>query len=206
MIGSTAIPIGIPGLELAPGDHLCAFYRGPAERDEILALLVRSGMDAGHKCICIIDRETEATLRNALTDDVDVENCVACGQLELLPVEKSYLRGGSFTAEEMLEFWGARVGGAVATGRFGFVRALADATWAMEDPRFADEFVAYEAELNRFLPQFPQVVICLYDIDRFRGDILVDILKTHPKVLLGSMVLENPYYVNTVHFLTARRR
>lgn len=94
MIGSTAIPIGIPGLELAPGDHLCAFYRGPAERDEILALLVRSGMDAGHKCICIMDRETEATLRNALTGDVDVENCVACGQLELLPVEKSYLRGG----------------------------------------------------------------------------------------------------------------
>ena len=32
----------------------------------------------------------------------------------------------------------------------------------------------------------------LYDLDVFGGGILVDLLKTHPKLLLGGMLLENP--------------
>lgn len=35
----------------------------------------------------------------------------------------------------------------------------------------------------------------LYDLDRFRSDLLVDIMRTHPKVLMGSTVLENLDYV-----------
>lgn len=38
-------------------------------------------------------------------------------------------------------------------------------------------------------------MLCLYDLDRFRGDLIVDIMRTHPKVLMGSTVLENLYYV-----------
>ena len=137
---------------------------------------------------------------------VELDACVAGGQLELLPPETSYLRGGSFTTKEMLEFWDARVGGALARGRYGFVRALGDATWAVQDPWFAEQLVVYEAELNRFFPRYPQVFMCPYDIDRCRGDILVDILKTHPKLLLGSMILENPYYLDPGEFLASRRR
>ena len=32
------VTFGIPGLRLAEGDHICAFYRGLEERDEILIL------------------------------------------------------------------------------------------------------------------------------------------------------------------------
>jgi hypothetical protein len=206
VIGTAEVAIGIPGLSLAPGDHICAFYRGAAEHDEILAPFIRSAVDAGDKCICIIERQAETRLRNALAETVDLDACVAGSQLELLSPETCYLRGGSFTTDEMLEFWDARVGGALTDGRYGFVRALGEATWAVQDPRFAEEFFMYEAELNRFLPRYPQVVVCLYAIDRCRGDVLVDILKTHPKVLLGPMILENPYYLDPGEFLASRRR
>ena len=49
------------------------------------------------------------------------------------------------------------------------------------------------------------MILCLYDLDRFDGDVLVDILKTHPKVLVGGMVLDNPYYLEPAEFLAARR-
>jgi hypothetical protein len=48
--------------------------------------------------------------------------------------------------------------------------------------------------------------MCLYDLDRFGGQILVDILKTHPKVLMGSTVLENLYYLEPDEFLATRGR
>jgi hypothetical protein len=55
--------------------------------------------------------------------------------------------------------------------------------------------VSYESELNRFVPRYPQALLCLYDLGRFRGDLLIDIMRTHPMVLMGSTVLENLYYV-----------
>lgn len=45
------------------------------------------------------------------------------------------------------------------------------------------------------MPRHRLVLLCLYDLDKFRGDLFVDIMKTHPKVLMGSTVLENLYYV-----------
>ena len=47
--------------------------------------------------------------------------------------------------------------------------------------------------MNRYLPLYPQVVVCLYDIERFGAGLVVDLLKTHPRMLIGEMLVENPY-------------
>jgi hypothetical protein len=47
--------------------------------------------------------------------------------------------------------------------------------------------------------------MCFYDLDRFPGDIVVDVLKTHPKVLMNNMVIENPYYVEPAEFLAQQQ-
>jgi hypothetical protein len=64
--------------------------------------------------------------------------------------------------------------------------------------------MTYEAELNRFVPNYPQVILCLYDLDSFSGQILIDILKTHPRVLMGGTVLENLHYMEPEEFLASR--
>ncbi len=78
-------------------------------------------------------------------------------------------------------------------------------SWAAKQAPGTDELVAYEAELNRFLPRYPQVVLCLYDVERFGGELVVDMLKTHPKVLLNGMLLDNPYYIEPDEFLAGAR-
>jgi hypothetical protein len=45
----------------------------------------------------------------------------------------------------------------------------------------------------------------MYELARFGGDTLVDVLKVHPKVMLGRMVLDNPYYIEPDEFLTTRQ-
>jgi hypothetical protein len=43
-----------------------------------------------------------------------------------------------------------------------------------------------------------------YDLDAFGGGILVDLMKTHPKLLLGGMLLENPHALSPDEFLAER--
>jgi hypothetical protein len=84
------------------------------------------------------------------------------------------------------------------------VRAAGEMTWALRQMPGVEELIGYEAKLNKFLPKYPQVIVCLYELGRFTGEVLVEVLKTHPKVLLGGMLLDNPYYLEPDEFLASR--
>jgi hypothetical protein len=199
------LELGIPGLQLAEGDHICAFYRGPTERDQILIPYLQAGLRTGDKCICVVDAVDPQEVLAALGSEADVNRWISETQLELRASTDAYLRSGRFCMEEMLAFWDNFVGPAV-TGKFRFARSVGEMTWALRQAPGVEELVIYESELNRFLPRYPQVILCLYDLERFSGEIIIDLLKTHPKVLLGSMVVENPHYLEPDEFLAVRSR
>lgn len=188
---------GIRELELTPGDHVCAFYRGSQDRDELLLPYLRTGLQAGDKCICIVDDALTAQQVQLLESTSDP------GHLQRLDVhtpESSYLAGGGFSREEMLNFWTEHLDAAADDG-FPFARLVGEMTWALRDAPGVEQLVRYEAELNRVAPKYPTVVLCLYDLDRFDGDVIVSIVKTHPKVVICGMVVENPYYIGPDEFL-----
>ena len=192
-----SIALGLNGLSIPPGTHLCAFFRGIPERDAIMVPYLTEGLRAGHKCACIIDDGFDA-VRDGLAG-------AAAHQLEIMPSKASYLRDGTFSTERTLDFWEEIVGTALNEQGFPFVRSAGETTWTLRELPDLRDFLTYEAELNRFLPRYPQVIMCLYDLDRFGGEILVDVLKTHPKILMGSTVLENLYYLEPDEFLASRR-
>ena len=182
-----SVTLGIAGLEMQIGDHVCAFYRG-VERDELLIPFLEAGMRTGDKCICVVDSDRPETLIASLERELAAD-CVERHQLAVLSSESAYLVGGEFVPTRMVQFWDDNV------------RSVGEMTWALRDARGVDQLVSYESELNRFLPRYPQVILCLYDVERFGGDIILDMLKTHPKVLLNGMVLDNPYYLEPDEFL-----
>jgi hypothetical protein len=55
---------------------------------------------------------------------------------------------------------------------------------AHRSERAVADLIGYEAELNRIMSNFPQVNPCLYDLTRCTGDLIMNVLKTHPKALL----------------------
>lgn len=199
---TTSMAMGLPGVSLAPGDHICAFYRGAAQRDELLVPYLREGLLAGDKCVCVTDDPDADEAVRALADELDVDVSLATGQLEPMCSESAYLVGGYFAIDRMIEFWEGAVGGAVRRDGFGFVRSVGEMTWALRDLPGVEHLLAYEARLNDFLPRYPQVILCLYDLERFsNGQILLDILRTHPKVLLSGQLLDNPWYVEPDEYL-----
>jgi hypothetical protein len=195
-----SVPLGLNGLSIPPGTHICAFFRGLTERDEIMVPFLRQGLRAGDKCTCIIDDGLDA-VHAAFEGE---PGAGAAGQLDIQTSEDAYLRRGTFAMQDMLDFWNESVGSALNEQGFPFARSAGETTWTLRELPDLYDFMTYEAELNRFLPRYPQVIMCLYDLDRFGGQVLVDILKTHPKVLMGSTVLENLYYLEPDEFLARR--
>ena len=194
---TTSMTMGLPGVELVPGDHICAFYRGAAQRDELLLPYLTEGLRVGDKCICVTDDPAAAGAVRALA--------AGAGQLQAMTSGSTYLAGGYFAIDRMIEFWDAAVGGAVLGDGFRFVRAVGEMTWALRDLPGVEHLLAYEARLNGFLPRYPQVILCLYDLEQFSdGQILLEIMRTHPKVLLSGQLLDNPWYVEPDEYLAQR--
>jgi hypothetical protein len=198
-----SVALGVNGLSIPPGSHICAFFRGVSERDEIMVPFLREGLRAGNKCMCIIDDGVDG-VRTALGGDASLAAGAARDQLDIRSSKETYLRRGTFSTQEMLDFWDDSVGAALNEDGFPFVRSTGETTWTLKELPGLYDFLTYEAELNRFLPRYPQVILCLYDLDHFGGQILVDILKTHPKVLMGGTVLENLHYLEPDEFLASR--
>jgi hypothetical protein len=200
---SATVDLGIAGLEVRTGDHICGFYRG-AERDDMLVSFLTAGLRNGDKCICVLDAARPESLL-ALLDDPQAKERLERRQLELVDFERAYPGSGRFVPGRMVEFWERSVQSALEGGEYGFFRAAGEMTWALRDMPGLDQLATFESEVNRFMPRYPQVYLCVYDIERFSGDQILDVLKTHPRVLLGGMVFDNPFYVEPDEFLAFRR-
>lgn len=186
-------PSGIEEIGMAPGGHVCAFYRGDADRDQLLSDYLGAGLTAGDKCVCIVDSPGTAASLRALPLAFARPEPLA-GQLDIYLPESTYLAGGGFTTADMLTFWAEHLAKARIEG-YSFCRLAGEMTWALRDAPGVEHLVGYESELNRITASLPVTVLCLYDLDRFSGEVVVNVVKTHPKVLVQGILIENPYYV-----------
>jgi hypothetical protein len=202
---TATLDFGIPGLDIAPGDHVCALYMGAAERDEILFPYLTAGLRSGDKVICIVDQEDTRAVRAGISDGGDIDACIQSGQLQLHTSADTYKTcgGGSFCTDDMIDFWDDSLGPAMSGG-FRFARVVGEMSWALSSLPQLDELSLYESEYNRLSTRYGQWGLCLYDLERFGGGIIVDVLKTHPKILLGGMVLDNPHYLSPDEFRAQR--
>src|SRR6476660_2672147 len=107
-----SVALGVNGLSIPAGTHICAFFRGVAERDEIMVPFLREGLSTGDKCLCIIDDGVEG-VHAAL--DVDAESSANSERrrLEIRSSKETYLRHGAFSTQAMLDFWHDSVGTAL---------------------------------------------------------------------------------------------
>ena len=188
------VALGIGGLKVDPGDHICGVFTGEQERDEVLIPFLQAGLASGDKCICVIDGTAPGQIVSTLGPGGEAAALAAGKQLEVIGASEMYLRSGRFSADEVIGVWKAAMSDAMYAGQFDVVRVVE--TWSRRDvlPDLS-ELLMLESEMNRYLPLYPQVVMCLYDMDQFGSGALVNLVMTHPRMLVGGMVIENPYYL-----------
>jgi anti-anti-sigma regulatory factor len=169
-----------PGLR--PGDHACALVTGHAELHATMQAFIGAGLRSGDKCLCLIDHGSP-------TGDTTP------GQLEVRRAADVYLSSGVFHPTETIDYFDQTLGSAVnSPDGYNRVRATGDMGWALSRPAGSDQLFDYESEVNVLAPRYPQMLLCLYDIARFGTGVLPELLRTHPKIFVGGVLLDSPQY------------
>jgi hypothetical protein len=192
--------VTLAGSALRHRCHACAFFSDREEEYRLLLPFVQEGFAQHDKIFQIVDaRDREERLRRIAELGIDVASAEASGQLEVRPWESAYLRQGRFDQHAML----ALVEEVLGRGKeqFGMTRLWANMEWSLEDFPGVDAIVEYESRLNKVTSRFDDVVVCTYDLNRFSATVVMDILRTHPQVIVGGILQENHFYVPPEQFL-----
>jgi hypothetical protein len=168
----------------------------------VLTPFVRDALAANDWFVQIInDADREERVRQLAAGGIDVEAASARGQLQTRPWEEAYLKGGKgFDQNAMLQL----IQEVLKEGRkngFEMTRLWANMEWALEDLPGVEQIVEYETRLNHVLPQYDDVVVCTYDLNRFSASTIMDIMRTHPQVIVGGVLQHNPFFVPPDQFL-----
>ncbi|MER5466209.1 MEDS domain-containing protein [Streptomyces sp. NPDC002668] len=184
----------VGGVPLAPGDHVCVLYRGRAERNELMAPFFADGLRAGHICLLLAAQGEGRAFCDVLAAEAPSVG-EESDHLQIMGPEESCLQDGSFDRDRMLALLHAWSGDMFRNGDGDFARLAADMSWAqpLVQPGFIRDLVRYEMEATCRLKSCPQVGVCMYDLELFNGDLIIPLVKAHPRVWLSGMVMENPY-------------
>jgi hypothetical protein len=203
-MGSDRRSVTLAGSTLRHRCHACAFFHDAEEEYRLLLPFVQEGFAQGDKIFQIVDARHRDERRERIGRlGIDLDSAEQSGQIEIRPWENAYLRAGRFDQHAML----ALVEDVLGKGKqeFGLTRLWANMEWSLEDFPGVDDIVEYECRLNEVTSRFEDVVVCTYDLSRFSATVVMDILRTHPLVIVGGILQENPFYVAPEQFLQELR-
>jgi hypothetical protein len=194
--------VEIAGVNLAGQNHVCAFFNTMDEEHRVLRSFYTGGFDRGEKAAHIVDSENrEAYLKRLTGAGVDVQELMDTGRLEVLPWTDMYVRDHRFDQDAMLASVEQLIQSGAASGyaRTRLVGHHMD--WLFLDKPALNNLVEYEARLNQVLSKYNSPVICNYDLSKCSASMAMDIMRTHPLVIIGGLLRENPFFVPPEQFL-----
>jgi hypothetical protein len=171
----------------------------------VLRSFIRDGFERGDKAFHLIDPERrEDHLRRLADAGIDVQAAIASGQLEVHPWEDGPLRGERFDQDRWLAGFEEVLQSGPASG-YTTTRFLAQMEWALVDMPGIDDMIEFETRVNYVVPKYDNTVICTYDLSKFGASTVIYALRTHPLVIIGGLLQENPFYVDPDQLLLELR-
>jgi hypothetical protein len=195
----TKQPVRLAGSVLNRTCHACAFFHSRDEEYDVLLPFAKEGFERGEKLFHVVDREHRPERLRRLAE-AGVQGDGTGGQVEVRPWEDAYLREGRFDKNAMLALIQEALEGGKAGG-YGLTRLWANMEWALQELPGVEDLVEYETRLNHVLPKYDDVVVCTYDLNKFGAGVVMDIMRTHPMVIIGGILQENPFFVPPDEFL-----
>ena len=197
----TATPIQIGDSQLAEMRHVCAFFNSDEEEYRVLLPFIKDGFERGDKAVHVVNPEQrDDHLQRLAAAGIDTNATEQSGQFELRTNTEAYLRDGRFDQDRMLEVF-KQVASDNAKGRFPLNRIVCRMDWVADHGPYIDDVVEFESRVNDIWSHHDDAVICTYHLGKFGGDTVIDILRTHPMVIIGGILQENPFFVPPEEFL-----
>ena len=202
---STA-PISLAGSQLGDLRHVCAFFNSDDEEYRVLLPFIKDGFERGDKAIHVVNPDQQGDhLQRLAAIGIDPKVAQQSGQFELRSNTETYLRDGRFDKDRMLEAFEQMASGN-AKGGFPLSRICCRMDWAVEGRSNTEDLVEFESRVNDLWRRHDDAVICTYHLGKFRGDTVIDIMRTHPMIIIGGILQKNPFFVPPEEFLREVRQ
>jgi len=196
-----AASISLAGSTLGDTRHVCAFFNSDDEEYRVLLPFIKDGFDCGHKAIHVINPDQRRDhLQRLVTLGVDTAAAEQRGQFELRTNTDTYLRDGRFDQERMLAVFEQLASGN-ATHGFPLSRIVCRMDWVAQRGPSIDDVIEFESRVNDIWRRHDDAVICTYHLHQFSGDAVIDIMRTHPMVIIGGILHRNPFFVPPEQFV-----
>ncbi len=192
------LSMGFTDRRFSSGVHICYLFGDDLERLPLVAKYITAGIRSSERALYLSDTLAVGEMRDTLLKlgaDLGGE-----GQTTIRSTDDSYLPDGRFSADRMIgqvsDFFEASLAEGFAGGR-----GTGEMTWTLRDAPGVEDVMVYEARLNRVIEYYAMTAMCQYDLRRFDGATIMDVLRVHPYTVMRGQILENPYFISPEQFL-----
>jgi hypothetical protein len=197
--------IRFAGPVVGPHRHICAFFHDEDEESRVLLPFIKEGLERGEKAVHIVDPMQRCQHVERLeSQGLPIADAERRGQFVVHGWDEIYLEGGRFDPERMLANLEQMLVSAQQEG-FSQTRLICHMEWAAEEYSGVDRIVEHEMLANVMWNRMRDPIICVYDLNRFSGGVVMGILRAHPLILIGSVLHENPFYLPPEQYLEELR-
>ncbi len=169
---------------LQPGDHVCAPVVSTSELNTLAIPFAEGGLRDDYKVVFAVN--DPPAFRHHLTARIPrAIGAFATGQIEVRSVAASYLPGGVFQPDVILETIAASIDTAQRQGYRGL-----RISGSLSGTRFrsvnAETLADYESRANEFCVNDQIIGMCHYNPDAFEPAAWQDVMTTHPSTILAG--------------------
>lgn len=197
-------PISLAGSQLGELRHVCAFFSTDEEEYRVLLPFIKDGLECGDKAVHVVNpHQYDEHFDRLASAGIDATTALDSGQLDVRINTEAYLRDGKFDQDRMLETFEQLASGNSKDG-FPLSRIVCRMDWVTGDATRLENVIQFESRVNEVWNRHDDAVICTYNLTKFSGDAVIDILRTHPMVIVGGILHQNPFFVPPAVFLRER--
>jgi hypothetical protein len=186
--------------EITPGDHICSMHTSVERRDDVLVPFLRDGLRAGHKCVAALTDSDFIGLQARLGSRATVGRWLVSRQLVLLGANVRVTSPETSSVAKLVDFWESAQSSAEDAGGYEGVRVAAELNWWLPQVARMSQLLQFESILNRLSERYSAATLCMYDMTSLDGALIIDLVTTHPKLVVEGVWMDNPAYLPPGYF------
>jgi hypothetical protein len=177
------------GQDISRPGHICAFFDSREEEYDVLLPYLKEGVEANDEVLNVLDGHRVEDHRGRL----ERAGIPVGGHVSIASSEDTYLSDGRFDMHRMVKFVEDTIAAAKTHGRR--VRTAGWMNWLKPGVPGVERVVEYEARMNLLVPKYDCTFMCVYDLAQLGGPAVVDIIATHPWVILNGKIRKNERFI-----------
>jgi len=195
------VSLGFTDEKVPVGSHICQIFSDDDERIDSLLKFLISGLQTGERATCFSERLNEETLSEIFsTQNISYNERKQNKAISLARSSDVYIQDNVFDPDRVLNTLSNYYKESLKSG-FPAARVIGEVIPEIQNVPGGNRLIEYEARISMLLTECPITTVCQYDANSFDGATIMDVLRVHPLMVVGSTVVHNPFFIPAEEFL-----